>query len=311
VLASLCNPLYNKVTWFILCLQEVPARGAPEPQFDSIRRAAPSSWGCEYPLGWGGKQGEIEMCRRIGVLNFKGGTGKTTTVVNLGAGLASRGARVLCVDLDAQGSLATCLGVRYTYCLADLLLGRAEPQACTVQARDNLDLIAGDSSLLQVEGEMWRMNDSQVARQLLESRMRGLEDDYDYVIADFSPSASILSESGLRYVRELIVPVTMSYMALVVTRQVIETLKNVSRVPGHRVCLYLIVPTRYSGRQRQDREVLGILQRHFADRVAEPIRTNVRLTEAPSHCMTIYEYSPKSTGAADYELLTERVLRDG
>jgi chromosome partitioning protein len=251
------------------------------------------------------------MGRRIGVLNYKGGTGKTTTVVNLGAGLAMHGARVLCVDLDPQGSLATCLGVRYNYSLTHMLLGQARPQACISRARDSLDIIASDSSLLQVEGEMWRMNDDQAARQLLASKMRGLEDKYDYVMLDFSPSASILSESGLQYAQELIVPISMSYMALVVTRQVIETLKNISRVPGHRVRLYLIVPTLYSGRLRQDREVLGILQRYFAGRVAEPIRANVRVTEAPSHHMTIFEYSPRSAGAADYTRLVERVLRDG
>jgi chromosome partitioning protein len=69
------------------------------------------------------------MSRIIGVLNYKGGTGKTTTVVNLAAGLAMRGARVLCVDLDAQGSLATYLGVRHIHSLTHLLLGQAEPQA--------------------------------------------------------------------------------------------------------------------------------------------------------------------------------------
>ena len=251
------------------------------------------------------------MCRRIGVLNYKGGTGKTTTVVNLGAGLALHGARVLCLDLDAQGSLATCLGVRYTHSLTDMLLGQAEPQECAVQARENLDLVASDASLLQVEGEMWRMEDHHAAQQLLTNKLRGIDNTYDYVIADFSPSASILSESGLRYVQELIVPVSMSYMSLVVTKQVIETLRTVSRVPRHRVFLYLIIPTLYSARLRQDREVLGILQRHFADKVTEPIRTNVRLTEAPSHFKTIYEYSPSSTGAVDYSRLTERVLRDG
>jgi len=251
------------------------------------------------------------MSRRIGVLNYKGGTGKTTTVVNLAAGLALRGARVLCIDLDAQGSLAMCLGARYTYSLVHILLGQAEPRACIVQARDNLDLIASDGSLLQAEGEMWRMDDHRLARQILTSKMRGLDDEYDYVIADFSPSVSILSESGLQYVRELIVPVAMSYLAMMGTRQVIETLKNVGRIPGHRVRLYLIVPTLYYRRLRQDREVLGVLQRHFADRVTEPIRANVKLTEAPSHHMTIYEYSPRSAGAADYKCLVERVLRDG
>ena len=251
------------------------------------------------------------MTRRIGVLNYKGGTAKTTTVVNLGAGLANYGVRVLCVDLDAQGSLATCLGVRYTYSLTHMLLGQAGPHDCVVQARENLDIIPSDNSLLQAEGLMWRMSDSRVARQVLEMKLRVLEDEYEYVIADFSPSATILSEGGLRYVRELIVPVSTSYLAMIGIRQVIGTLKNVSRVPGHRVCLYLIVPTLYSPRVRQDREVLGILQRHFADRVVEPIRSNVKLTEAPSHHMTIYEYSPRSSASADYRSLVERVLGDG
>ena len=251
------------------------------------------------------------MCRRIGVLNYKGGTAKTTTVVNLGAGLALRGARVLCIDLDPQGSLAMCLGVRYTHSLAHMLLGQAEPQSCIVQARDNLDIIASDNSLLQAEGTLWRMNDSRTARQLLANKLRGLDVQYDYVLVDFSPSASILSESGLQYVRELIVPVSTSYLSMVGTRQVIETLKSIGRIPGHRVRLYLVLPTLYSPRVRQDREILGILQRHFADRVADPIRANVKLTEAPSHHKTIYEYSPRSGATAEYKRLVERVLRDG
>jgi chromosome partitioning protein len=251
------------------------------------------------------------MSRRIGVLNYKGGTGKTTTVVNLGAGLALRGARVLCVDLDAQGSLATWLGARYSHSLTHMLLGQAEPPDCVVWARKNLDIIASDGSLLQAEGELWRINNSQPAREILASKLRALESDYDYVLLDFSPSASILSESGLQYAQELLVPVSMGYMALVGTRQVIETLKSIGQIPGHRVRLYLVVPTRYHRRRRQDREVLGILQRHFANRVTEPIRANLRLAQAPSYHQTIYEYSPRSGAAADYKRLAERVLRDG
>ncbi len=251
------------------------------------------------------------MGRRIGVLNYKGGTAKTTTVINLGAGLALRGARVLCVDLDPQGSLATCLGVRYTYSLAHLLLGQVDTRSCIVKARENLDLIASDSGLLHAEGEMWRLGDNRLARQILAQKMQGLDNLYEYVIVDFSPSASILSESGLQYVRELIVPVSTNYLGLVGVRQVLGTLRNLSRIPGHRVNLYLIVPTIYSRQIRQDREVLGLLQYHFADRVTHPIRANVKLVEAPSHHKTIYEYSPRSSAAADYFRLVERVMRDG
>lgn len=251
------------------------------------------------------------MSKHIGVLNYKGGTGKTTTVVNLAAGLALRGMRVLCIDLDPQGSLATCLGVRYSHSLAHLLLGQAESRACIVRARDNFDLIASDGSLLQAEGQLWRLNDNRMVRQMLVNRMSGLDDEYDYVIVDFSPSASLLSESGLGYVRDLIVPVSMGYMAMVGARQVIQALKDISRPPNHRARLYLIVPTLYSARVRQDREVLQILRRHFAQKVTDPIRKNVKLTEAPSHRMTIYEYSSRSGATADYKRLVERVLSDG
>ena len=251
------------------------------------------------------------MCRRIGVLNYKGGTAKTTTVVNLGAGLAKRGKRVLCIDLDPQSSLSMCLGVRFSNSLTDMLLGKVEPESCITQARENLDIIASDSNLLHAEGMMWRLNDTRAARQTLTNKLDGLDANYDYVIVDFSPSASILSESGLQYVRELIVPVSTSYLSMIGTRQVVETLKSIGRIPGHRVRLYLILPTLYSPRLRQDREILGILQRHFADRVADPIRANVKLTEAPSHHKTIYEYSPRSGAAAEYKRLVERVLLDG
>lgn len=252
------------------------------------------------------------MSRIIGVLNYKGGTGKTTTVVNLAAGLALHGARVLCIDLDAQGSLATHLGVRYTHSLAHLLLGQVRPRACIVQARHNLDLIPSDSNLLQAEVKMWRINDDQVVRRMLINRMHGLEDEYEYIILDFSPSASLLSESGLRYARELIVPVSMGYMALVGLRQVIETLKALRQMPEQRRArLYLIVPTFYSNRLRQDQEVVETLRHYFASKVTNPIRANVKISEAPSHHKSIYEYAPRSTGAVDHAHLVERVLRDG
>ena len=171
------------------------------------------------------------MSKRIGVLNYKGGTGKTTTVVNLGAGLASHGKRVICIDLDAQGSLATYLGVSYTHSLAHILLDQTSLRDCIVQARENLDLIPSDGNLLQAEGNMWRMQDNGVVRHILDNKLRSLDNEYDYIIIDFSPSASLLSESGLRYVSELIVPVSMSYLAMVGVRQVIQRPGSTSSYP--------------------------------------------------------------------------------
>ena len=250
------------------------------------------------------------MSKIIGILNYKGGTGKTTTVVNLAAGLALRGMRVLCIDLDAQNSLATYLGVPYAHSLTHLLLGQAEPQDCIVRARDNLDLIPSDMDLLRAEGRLWRMDDDQAARETLVDKMRGING-YDYVILDFSPSVSLVNESGLFYIRELIMPVAMNYLALVGIRHVIRSLKTVGRVPDHHVQLSLVVPTFFYGRLRKDRQIMESLKRHFPGKVTEPIRASVRLAEAPGHQMSIFEYAPRSSGAVDYARLVERVAQDG
>ena len=250
------------------------------------------------------------MSRIIGVLNYKGGTGKTTTVVNLAAGLALRGARVLCVDLDAQGSLATHFGVNHHYSLTDLLLNKVAPQDCITPVRDNLELLPSDTNLLEAEGALWQMGNHHLAHQKLVNHLQRLEG-YDYIILDYSPSASLLSRSSLLYIREIIIPVAMNYMALVGTRQVIQTLKSVGRMPNHQLQLSLVVPTFYYSRFRKDREIMETLQRHFAGKVAHPIRANVKLSEAPSHQMSIYEYDSRSSGAIDYARLVERVVNNG
>lgn len=250
------------------------------------------------------------MTRIIGVLNFKGGTGKTTTVVNLATGLALRGARVLCIDLDAQGSLATCLGVRHCHSLANLLLGEADPAACIVKARDQLDLIASDGGLLRAERALWRMDDNGQARQALVKRMQGV-DEYDYVFLDHSPSVSLINECGLLYAHQVIVPVSMNHLALIGTRHVLQTLQTIARTSQHVIELVLVVPTFFFGRLRKDREVMQILHKHFAGKVSDPIRSNVQLVEALGRQKSIYEYAPTSTGAIDYARLVERVAANG
>jgi chromosome partitioning protein len=100
----------------------------------------------------------------------------------------------------------------------------------------------------------------------------------------------------------------MDYMALMGTRQVLKTLKTIGRIPEHRVRLTLVVPTFYYGWQKKDQEVLETLQRYFGDKVAEPIRKNVKISEAAGHHKSIYDYAPSSHGAVDYARLVERVM---
>ncbi len=249
--------------------------------------------------------------RVIGVLNYKGGTAKTTTVVNLAAGLAMRGARVLCVDLDPQGSLAAHLGVKYSASLTDLLLGEAEPTSCIYPARRNLDVLPSDRRMLKAEKELWGIGNSsmRIARRVLADKLRNVDDDYSFVIVDFPPSVTLLSENGLLYINELIVPMTMSHLSVVGTRQVIGTLKAIGRIPDHNVQLLCIVPTLFTGRLRKDRDILQKMEAMFGDKIADPIRNNVKLAEAPARQQTIFEYAPKSNGAQDYIKLMRYVIR--
>lgn len=216
--------------------------------------------------------------------------------------------RVLCVDLDAQGSVAAYFGAKYTYTLYHLILGDIPAAECVHNVRPNIDIIPSDNSILEAQGYLWRLNDDKIAKRVLQERLYPLKE-YDYVIVDYSPSASILSESGLLYIQELIVPVQTSHMAVIGFVQVSKTLKEISKIPDHQVRLKYIVPTFYDARRRKDREILNSLQTRFPQYITDPIRENVKLAEAPGQRKTIFEYAPKSNGAEDYRKLVERVLK--
>jgi len=251
------------------------------------------------------------MTRIVGILNYKGGTGKTTTVVNLGAGLAMRGSRVLCLDLDTQGTLAVQLGVRLGLSLRHLLLHQAQASQCIVGARERLDLIPSDSSLLEVEGVLWRESNKERAYRFFVNQLGGIENGYDFVLLDFPPSPNLLSECALYYVEEIIVPVAMNYMALLGTRQVIEALRSARHLAGCHARLAWILPTFFNPQLKLDHEVIELLRRYFPDQVAEPIRFSIHLAQAPGHHKTIYEYAPTSTGALDYARFVEKVCCNG
>jgi chromosome partitioning protein len=249
------------------------------------------------------------MSRNIGILNYKGGTGKTTTAINLSAGLALRGSRVLCIDLDPQGTLAAQLGIKPSFTLADLFKDNATAQRCIYSARDNLDVISGSRKLLAVVGELWQMESASRARKVLGSKLDGVFDKYDFVIVDFPPSANKVSENGLMIIHELLIPMPMNHLALVGTYQVVGTLKAISKISDHQVRLTWIVPTMFNERLRKDRAILASMEQQFPGQVAPPIRGNVRLAEAPASQETIYEYAPRSHGAHDYAQLVELIVQ--
>ena len=247
------------------------------------------------------------MTRVISMLNFKGGTGKTTTVVNLGMGLALRGLRVLAIDLDPQGGVAGWLGTPYERTLADVLLGEAEWLDCIVRARVRFDIIPADRRLADAEHVLV---EQQVAPDLLRRRLEGIEEaGYDYILLDCAPSVSFLSECALHFAQEVFVPVSMEYLALIGAREVIIEVLRARRLAGGQAAhVSLVIPSLYVERHIKSRETLKLLRDHFPGMVSSPIRATVRLSEAPSHQLTIFEYDPDGAGSQDFAQLAAEVI---
>lgn len=250
--------------------------------------------------------------RKVAVINFKGGTGKTTTVLSAGAGLATRGKRVLLVDVDSQGSLALSLGLRYKFTIADTLTGQSTVQQAILHARPNLDIVPSDNSLLAAQRILARFANWQ---DTLAAALAGVEANYDFVILDCAASLTPLNINALTYATEIFIPTQVEYLSLVGLNQVLENLAR-GRFPGQPrqaisdLGISLIIPTMYDVRKRQSRRLLAVLRETYGRHVANPIRTNVRVSEAPSRHKTIFEYAPASAGAIDYYRLVDTILEE-
>jgi len=241
------------------------------------------------------------MSRVIAISNLKGGIGKTTTVVNLGAGLALKGARVLLVDVDAQGNLAMALGMRPRRTLYEILVDGVPAADCVVAARPNLDLIAADKALLGVQPAIAQRPDWS---RVLEQGLRPLLGAYDFVLIDSGGSLTVLNTNALVCATDVLAPTAIEHFSL---KSIDLLFEHVAQVKGHSGAIRMIIPTMYDPRMRQSGELLAELRERYGALVAEPVRVNVRLSEAPTQGRTIYEYDPRSRGAADYALLVERV----
>lgn len=259
--------------------------------------------------GLGNEAFRAKRARRLAILNQKGGTGKTTTAVNLAAGLAEREHATLLIDTDAQGNVGVSLGVAGERSLYHVLVEGVHPSEVAVPVRGKLDVVTSDATLAAAEIWLARQDTDERSR-VLSKRLTSmaLSRRYDYVIIDCGPSLNLLNQNALSYVDEVVIPVTCDYLALVGVKQVLRTIKDVERHLGHTVRISAVLPTFYDGRTRLAREVLETLQGHFKAKCLEPIRLNTRLAEAPSHKKTIFEYAPTSHGAADYNRVCDWVL---
>jgi chromosome partitioning protein len=242
--------------------------------------------------------------RRIAVFNHKGGTGKTTTAVNLAAGLAEAGHKVLLVDADGQGNVGASLGIRGEHTLYHVLVQGTSVERAAIPVRSNLDVLTSNELLAAAELHLAKLpNRDRVMRERLSSRVVG----YDVVVLDCAPALSLMNQNALVYADSVLVPVSCDYLSLVGVKQVLRTLKNVKEHLKHDVALLGVLPTFYDVRNKIARDAVSALTDHFGERCLPPIRVNTKLREAPSVRKTVFEHAPDSHGALDYLGLVDRV----
>ena len=248
----------------------------------------------------------VKRARRIAILNQKSGTGKTTTAINLAAGLAERGFETLLIDTDAQGNVGASLGIKGERSLYHVLVDGTDPSEVAVPVRGRLDVITADATL--AAAEVWLARRDQDRDRVLSQRMGLAHRRYQYVILDCAPSLSLLNQNALTYADEVLIPVSCDYLSLVGVKQVLKTLKDIERHLGHSVRIAGVLPTFFDSRIRLAREALETLRGHFREKLFDPIRRSTRLAEAPSHRQSIFEYDVDSPGAEDYRRVVERIM---
>lgn len=246
--------------------------------------------------------------RKIAVSLSKGGVAKTTTAVNLSAGLARAGYKVLLIDTDTQGQVSKALGVAPEAGLAELILEEASPEEALLEARPGLYLLAGGRALAGLKRAIDR-KDFGGERTLTEG-LESIEAQFDYIILDSAPGWDSLTVNVLFYANEVLAPVSMEILTLA---GVLDFQKTIEAIQKHKPDLKIryILPTFYDRRVKKSEEIYTQIKAFFKEKTCSPIRYSVRLSEAPGYGQTIYEYAPDSSGAEDYQALVERISKNG
>jgi chromosome partitioning protein len=250
-----------------------------------------------------------DLPRIIAVANQKGGVGKTTTTVNLGACLADIGYRVLVVDLDPQGNSSTGLGINIRdldASMYDVMLHDV-PLEDTLEATSVRNLFVAPSSL-DLAGAEIELVPAFSREHRLKRALDEIIDDYDYVLIDCPPSLGLLTVNGLAAANEVLVPIQCEYYALEGLGQLLRNVELVSRNLNPELELSIVVLVMYDARTKLSDQVAGEVRDHFGDKVARMvIPRTVRLSEAPSYGQPILAFDPSSRGAIAYSELAREI----
>ena len=242
----------------------------------------------------------------IAIANHKGGSGKTTTSINLGVALSLLGKKVLLIDLDPQGNLTYSLDIESSsYTISDIILGNKNFQEVLV-SREGVDVIPSNMDLadieLTIQGLPNRLN-------VLSEIIIPYKDQYDYILIDCAPSKSLLTINALVLADKVLTTVLLDVLSIQGLNQLVKTIADVKKGYNKSLSFLGILPVNVDMRNNISKEIVSFIKDNFEIPLLKSyIRSNVKITEAPSHGESIFKYSPNSNGAKDYTSLVKEII---
>lgn len=249
----------------------------------------------------------------LAVTNQKGGVGKTTSVLNIGVFLANKGKKVLLIDIDPQANLTSGLGIERDkdddgfISVYDILINETNAKDAVIKSRvSNLSIIPSSIELAGAEVEMVN---SMSRESVLKRALDQLKDEYDYIIIDCPPSLGLLTINSQVAADKVLIPVQAEYYALEGLGQLVNTVQLVKNNLNPNLEIGGVVLTMFDTRTNLSKDIALELQNHFGEKLFDTlVPRNIRLSEAPSHGLSIHEYDPASTGAMAYDRLTKEII---
>ena len=253
------------------------------------------------------------MGKMIAIGNQKGGVGKTTTTVNLGAALAAMDKKVLIIDSDSQGNASSGLGIErgdVKNSLYEVLIdGVSIEESILHTSRDHLDIVPSTISLAAAEIELIHLEGRE---SRLKEAVQPVRDQYDYILVDCPPSLGQLSINAFTASDTILIPVQAEYYALEGLSQLLNTIRLVQKSYNPHFRIEGVLITMLDARTNLGYEVVDEVRKYFQEKVYDTvISRNIRLSEAPSYGLSVIDYDPRSRGALMYKELAKEVVKNG